>query len=127
MIQQGVKSDHERKWMIYIYRWLSNSFRLFGFKKYSRFNVYCGNWYWTMMKKRRNIPRIFNRLNFANVAKVEGGKPIEPIPIFIASASGETLNLAVGKLYKKSEPPIFFGHVETFVLSQKIVRNHFQE
>ena len=66
-------------------------------------------------------------LNFANVAKVEGGKPIEPIPIFIASATGETLNLAVGNLYKKSEPPLFFGHVETFVLSQRIVRNHFKE
>ena len=50
-------------------------------------------------------------LNFANVAKQEGAKPIEPIPIFIASASGETLNLAVSKLYKKSEPPVFFGHV----------------
>ncbi|MEH7308766.1 Ger(x)C family spore germination protein [Neobacillus drentensis] len=66
-------------------------------------------------------------LNFANVAKVEGGKPTEPIPIFIASATGETLNLAVGNLYKKSEPPLFFGHVETLVLSQRIVRNHFKE
>lgn len=66
-------------------------------------------------------------LNFANVAKVEGSKPVEPIPIFIASATGETLNLAVGKLYKKSEPPLFFGHVETLVLSQRIVTKHFKE
>jgi len=66
-------------------------------------------------------------LNFANVAKQEGAKPIEPIPIFIASASGETLNLAVSKLYKKSEPPIFFGHVETLVLSKSVVKHRFRE
>lgn len=66
-------------------------------------------------------------LNFANVAKQEGAKPIEPIPIFIASATGETLNLAVSKLYKKSEPPIFFGHVETLVLSKSVVKNRFKE
>ncbi|WHZ01047.1 Ger(x)C family spore germination protein [Neobacillus sp. YX16] len=66
-------------------------------------------------------------LNFANVAKQEGAKPIEPIPIFIASASGETLNLAVSKLYKKSEPPIFFGHVETLVLSKRVVKHRFRE
>jgi spore germination protein KC len=66
-------------------------------------------------------------LNFANVAKQEGAKPIEPIPIFIASASGETLNLAVSKLYKKSEPPIFFGHVETLVLSNRVVKHRFRD
>lgn len=66
-------------------------------------------------------------LNFANVAKQEGAKPIEPIPIFIASASGETLNLAVSKLYKKSEPPVFFGHVETLVLSKRLVKHRFRE
>ncbi|MFP7298351.1 Ger(x)C family spore germination protein [Neobacillus niacini] len=66
-------------------------------------------------------------LNFANVAKQEGAKPTEPIPIFIASASGETLNLAVSKLYKKSEPPIFFGHVETLVLSKSVVKHRFRE
>jgi Ger(x)C family germination protein len=66
-------------------------------------------------------------LNFANVAKQEGAKPVEPVPIFVGSAKGETLNLAVRKLYKKSEPPLFFGHVETFVLSEEIVKHKFHE
>lgn len=66
-------------------------------------------------------------LNFANVAKSEGGKPVEPVPIFIASATGETLNLAVSKLYNKSEPPLFFGHVSTLVLSKSVVKHRFNE
>lgn len=66
-------------------------------------------------------------LNFASVAKQEGGKPSEPIPIFVASAKGETLNLAVSNLYKMSEPPLFFGHVKTLILTQAIVENKFNE
>ncbi|MBM6618629.1 Ger(x)C family spore germination protein [Bacillus suaedaesalsae] len=66
-------------------------------------------------------------LNFANVAKQEGGKPTEPVPIFIASATGETLNLAVSKLYRKSEPPLFFGHTNTLILSERLVKHKFKE
>ncbi|MGF2614321.1 Ger(x)C family spore germination protein [Rossellomorea vietnamensis] len=66
-------------------------------------------------------------LNFANVAKQEGSRPTEPVPIFVASASGETLNLAVSKLYKKSEPPLFFGHVVTLVLTENVMKQKFQE
>ncbi|KAA0548106.1 Ger(x)C family spore germination protein [Bacillus sp. BGMRC 2118] len=66
-------------------------------------------------------------LNFANVAKQEGSRPVEPIPIYVASATGETLNLAVSKLYKKSEPPLFFGHVVTLVLSENVVKQKFNE
>ncbi|MGD6969328.1 hypothetical protein ACQCVP_23255 [Rossellomorea vietnamensis] len=66
-------------------------------------------------------------LNFANVAKQEGSRPTEPVPIFIASATGETLNLAVSKLYKKSEPPLFFGHVVTLVLTESVMKEKFQE
>ncbi|MGX6443147.1 Ger(x)C family spore germination protein [Neobacillus sp. K501] len=66
-------------------------------------------------------------LNFANVAKQEGSKPTEPIPTFVASATGETLNLAVRELYKESEPPLFFGHVNTIVISDRILTNRFQE
>ncbi len=60
-------------------------------------------------------------LNFANIAKQEGGKPVGPVPIYIASARGESINLAISNLYKKSEPPLFFGHVRTLVMSQKLI------
>ena len=66
-------------------------------------------------------------LDFANVAKQEGGKPTEPIPAFVATAKGKTLNLAVSHLYKKSEPPLFFGHVITFIISDHLVDHKSQE
>ncbi|MEH7332087.1 Ger(x)C family spore germination protein, partial [Neobacillus drentensis] len=66
-------------------------------------------------------------LNFANVAKIEAGRPTEKVPAFVASATGETLNLAVRKLYKTSEPPLFFGHVITYVISNKLVTHKFNE
>lgn len=66
-------------------------------------------------------------LNFANVAKQEGGKPVQEVPSFVASARGKTLNLAVSELYKKSEPPIYFGHVKTLVLSQRLIQSKSKE
>ncbi|MGD6834265.1 Ger(x)C family spore germination protein [Sutcliffiella halmapala] len=66
-------------------------------------------------------------LNFANVAKQEGGKPVEPVPIFIATATGETLNLAVSELYRKSEPPLYFGHVRTLVLTSRLIQRKSEE
>ncbi|MDR0140190.1 Ger(x)C family spore germination protein [Metabacillus idriensis] len=66
-------------------------------------------------------------LNFANVAKQEGGKSVEPIPIFIATARGETLNMAVSKLYGKSEPPLYFGHVNTLLLTNRLIQSKSSE
>ncbi|MCA1059003.1 Ger(x)C family spore germination protein [Rossellomorea aquimaris] len=66
-------------------------------------------------------------LNFANVAKQEGARPTEPIPTYIGSAKGKTLNMAVSKLYKLSRPPLFFGHTETLVLSRNLIQYKFKE
>lgn len=66
-------------------------------------------------------------LNFANVAKQEGGKPVEKIPSFVGSARGKTLNLAVSELYSKSDPPIYFGHVKTLILSQRLINSKSKE
>lgn len=66
-------------------------------------------------------------LNFINVAKQEGGKSADPVPIFVASAKGETLNLAVRNLYKMSEPPLYFGHIKTLVITNRIVQQKFKE
>ncbi|MBY6054066.1 Ger(x)C family spore germination protein [Cytobacillus firmus] len=66
-------------------------------------------------------------LNFINVAKQEGGKSADPVPIFVASAKGETLNLAVRNLYKMSEPPLYFGHIKTLVITNRIVQHKFKE
>jgi Ger(x)C family germination protein len=66
-------------------------------------------------------------LNFANVAKQEGGKPVEEIPSFVGTARGKTLNLAVSELYKKAEPPIYFGHVSTLLVSQRLIKSKSKE
>ena len=66
-------------------------------------------------------------LDFADVAKQEGGRPVEPAPIFLASATGETLNLAISKLYKVSEPPLFFGHTNVLLVTEKLVKHKFKE
>jgi spore germination protein KC len=75
-------------------------------------------------EEKKEYTAYLQGLNFTNVAKTEGGKPV---PIFIASANGETLNIVVSKLYNKSEPPLFFGHVSTLVLSKSIVTHRFSE
>ena len=66
-------------------------------------------------------------LNFANVAKQEGSKPTEAIPTFIGSAKGETLNLAVKKLYKASRPPLFFGHTKALVVTKNVLEYKYKE
>lgn len=78
-------------------------------------------------KEKDQYTAYLQALNFASVAKTEGGRPAEPIPIFVASAKGETLNLAVSQLYKKSEPPLFFGHTVTLVLSENMVTDHIEK
>ncbi len=78
--------------------------------------------------KEKNLYKVYLQgINFANVAKQEGAKSVEHIPNFIAEATGETLNIAVSKLYKKSEPPLFFGHVNTLLLSNRLVEHKFAE
>ncbi|WP_417898485.1 Ger(x)C family spore germination protein [Bacillus haimaensis] len=66
-------------------------------------------------------------LNFVNVAKQEGAKTVEHIPIFIATARGETLNMAVSKLYGKSEPPLYFGHINTLLLTNRLIQSKSNE
>ncbi|MFC7784225.1 MULTISPECIES: Ger(x)C family spore germination protein [unclassified Rossellomorea] len=66
-------------------------------------------------------------LNFANVAKQEGSKPTEPVPTFVGSASGKTLNMAVRNLYKASRPSLFFGHTKTLVVSKNLIKFKFKE
>lgn len=66
-------------------------------------------------------------LNFANVAKQEGSRSTDPIPTFVGTATGKTLNMAVANLYKVSRPPLFFGHTKTLVLSKNLLQYKFKE
>ncbi|WP_044337270.1 Ger(x)C family spore germination protein [Rossellomorea aquimaris] len=66
-------------------------------------------------------------LNFANVAKQEGTKPTEPVPTYVGSASGKTLNMAVRNLYKATRPSLFFGHTKTLVISKNVIKYKYKE
>ncbi|MBO9129020.1 Ger(x)C family spore germination protein [Bacillus sp. 165] len=66
-------------------------------------------------------------LSFTNVAKLEGQSFTQLVPVYIGSARGETLNLAVRKLYKLSNPPLFFGHLRTIVLTERVSNNKIKQ
>lgn len=95
-------------------------------EKYSRLNLYCRHWYGLRSRKNEYIVYL-QGLNFANVAKQEGARPTEKVPIFVGRAEGETLNLAISELYNKTENDLFLGHVSALVLSDKIVTHKFNE
>ncbi|WP_347318757.1 Ger(x)C family spore germination protein [Rossellomorea sp. RS05] len=66
-------------------------------------------------------------LNFSNVAKQEGTRSSEPIPNLIGVSKGKTINLAVGKLYKKSKPTLFYGHIKSVVVTESVLQHTFDD
>ncbi len=61
-------------------------------------------------------------LNFANVARQEGSASlVQPIPIFIAEAKGKSIQAAFSKLEQLASLPLYYGHVETILLSERVI------
>ncbi|WP_169864767.1 Ger(x)C family spore germination protein [Sutcliffiella halmapala] len=60
-------------------------------------------------------------LDFSNVAKQEAGKETGEAPIWHGEAQGNTLNLAVSDLYHSAQPPLYFGHLRSIILGDKLV------
>lgn len=62
-------------------------------------------------------------LNFANVAKQEGGSSLqEASPIFIGESKGKTIQAALSKLEQKVALPLYYGHVKTILLSETVIK-----
>ncbi|MCM3706445.1 MULTISPECIES: Ger(x)C family spore germination protein [Cytobacillus] len=61
-------------------------------------------------------------LNFGNIAKQEGASSIKAVPNTIAKAKGKTIQSAISKVERKSAYPLFFGHVETIILSENALK-----
>jgi spore germination protein KC len=62
-------------------------------------------------------------MNFANIAKQEGASSLqESVPNIIGEAKGKTIQSAISKFEKKAAYPLYFGHVETFVLSENTIK-----
>jgi spore germination protein KC len=61
-------------------------------------------------------------LNFANVARQEGSASLQqPIPIFIGIAKGKSIQEAFSKLEQRTALPLYYGHVETILLSETVI------
>jgi Ger(x)C family germination protein len=61
-------------------------------------------------------------LNFANVARQEGSASLQqPIPIFIGEAKGKSIQEAFSKLEQRAALPLYYGHVETILLSESVI------
>lgn len=64
-------------------------------------------------------------LNFSNIAKQEGGSALQQAaPVFIAQSKGKSIQAAVSKLEQNAALPLYYGHVNTYILSEKIIKKH---
>lgn len=60
-------------------------------------------------------------LDFSNVAKTEGGRPDKQPPIWIGKAEGITVTTALNNLYQDGQQRLYWGHVSTLLLSDRIL------
>ncbi|PFO08349.1 hypothetical protein COJ85_03660 [Bacillus sp. AFS076308] len=64
-------------------------------------------------------------LNFSNIAKQEGGSGLQQAsPILIGQATGKSIQAAISKLEQHAALPLYYGHVNTFVLSKNVIEKH---
>lgn len=62
-------------------------------------------------------------LNFANIAKQEGASSLQQAsPILIGEAKGKTIQSALSKLEQMSALPLYYGHVESILLSENLIK-----
>ncbi|MGP4079135.1 Ger(x)C family spore germination protein [Pseudalkalibacillus sp. R45] len=62
-------------------------------------------------------------LNFANIAKQEGASSLQQAPpILIGEAKGNTIQEAISNLEQISALPLYYGHVETILLNENVIK-----
>jgi len=66
-------------------------------------------------------------LDFSDVAKMESGKPLQPIPVWVGQGMGDTTLSAVNDLYHTSEMRIFYGQIITVVVSENVLKKGLKE
>ncbi|WP_372632225.1 Ger(x)C family spore germination protein [Cohnella sp.] len=62
------------------------------------------------------------QLDFSGVAKTEAGKSDKPTPVWVGHASGKTLSEAVVELYQTTQQTVFWGHLNSIVISKKALK-----
>lgn len=66
-------------------------------------------------------------LDFTTVAKMEAGKPAQPVPVWVGHGKGETVRSAVNDLYHSSQLRIFYGHINAIVVSENVLKKGLKE
>ncbi|EJR09058.1 Ger(x)C family spore germination protein [Bacillus cereus group sp. WSBC 10925] len=66
-------------------------------------------------------------LDFSNVAKLEGARPDKQPPVWIGRGEGFTITEALNQLYKDAQQRLFWGHVSTIILSERLLRQDIKD
>ncbi|UQZ82661.1 Spore germination protein B3 precursor [Paenibacillus konkukensis] len=61
-------------------------------------------------------------IDFSTVAKIETGKPTQPVPVWVGIAKGKTVISAINNLYQTTQMRLFFGQVNSIVVGENILR-----
>lgn len=61
-------------------------------------------------------------LDFTDVAKMESGKPLQPIPVWVGKGKGDTPISAVNELYRTSQMRNFYGQIISVVVSDNVLK-----
>lgn len=70
---------------------------------------------------------IVQMIDFSSVAKTESAKPTQPVPVWVGRGTGQTLVGAFNDLYLTAQLRIFYGQVNTIVLSENVMKKGFND
>ncbi|WP_028546489.1 Ger(x)C family spore germination protein [Paenibacillus taiwanensis] len=60
-------------------------------------------------------------LDFSNVAKQEGVKPKDKVPVWLGRGEGVTLDAAINNIYNSSQLPIIWEHTTAIVFHERVL------
>ncbi|MFB9275066.1 Ger(x)C family spore germination protein [Cohnella cellulosilytica] len=63
------------------------------------------------------------QLDFSSVARSESGKSDKPAVVWVGQASGATLSEAIVELYQTTQQTVFWGHLNSIVLSRSALEH----
>ncbi|XZF76643.1 Ger(x)C family spore germination protein [Bacillus sp. AL-1R] len=66
-------------------------------------------------------------LNFSNIAKQESGALQVPAPPLIGQAKGKSIQSAISKIESHSPMPLYYGHVNSVILSKEVIDKRLKE
>ncbi|MGE7987550.1 Ger(x)C family spore germination protein [Lysinibacillus fusiformis] len=69
----------------------------------------------------------FQAFGFNNVSGTDPGIASDPAPIVVGHGKGKTIQGAFDDIEKNSVNPLYYGHIQTFLISKNVLDNHLNE